>query len=72
MPLKSSERVKRKRKRLYTWNVMYLVILFKEKNVRGSGTEPGRQVRTGLPAIPFLPQLPHKENYAIQAFCGMC
>lgn len=51
---------------------MYLVILFKEKNVRGSGTEPGRQVRTGLPAIPFLPQLPHKENYAIQAFCGMC
>lgn len=51
---------------------MYLVILFEEKNVRGSGTEPGIQMRTGLTAIPFLPQLPRKENYAIHAFCGMC
>lgn len=41
---------------------MYLVILFKENNVRGYETEPGLQVRAGPRAILFLSQLPFKGN----------
>lgn len=37
----------------------------KKRKTRGSGTEPGVQVRTRPTAIPFLPQLPRMENYAI-------
>lgn len=45
---------------------MYLLILFKEKNIRGYEIEPCLQViTTGKDVQLFLSQLPFKENYSI-------